>query len=231
MAGLAGVLGGDDERELKGELLIDGTNARHSRGRSTLVLQHPDAQTILERVGDDTAFGCENLNLPKNEIWSRVRSSLDIVGLGYMILDRSTRRLSGGQRQRLASAGVLATHPGLLLLHEPTANLDPQGVKELHDAVRGVLDRTHETLVVVEHHIDVWLDLGGSCHSAWQAGIPFACQRSHRRRQSGRSVSQHGAGIDKRARLGSGAQSKAIFRIQSIVGKCCSANRGSQLRT
>jgi len=50
-------------------------------------------------------------------------------------------------------------HRGLLLLDEPTANLDPEGVKEVHDAVRGVLDRTHETLVVVEHHIDVWLDL------------------------------------------------------------------------
>lgn len=159
MSGLAGVLGGDDEGEQEGELLIDGVDARQARGRCGLVLQDPDSQTILERAGDDTAFGCENLNLPKDEIWNRARAALDIVGLDYMAFDRSTRGLSGGQRQRLALAGVLAMHPGLLLLDEPTANLDPDGVKEVHDAVRHVLEQTHETLVVVEHHIDVWLDL------------------------------------------------------------------------
>lgn len=116
------MLGGDDEGEQEGELLIDGVDVRQARGRCGLVLQDPDSQTILERAGDDTAFGCENLNLPKDEIWNRARAALDIVGLDYMAFDRSTRGLSGGQRQRLALAGVLAMHPGLLLLDEPTAN-------------------------------------------------------------------------------------------------------------
>ena len=159
MAGLAGVLGGDEEGEQEGSLTIDGVDAREARGRVGLVLQDPDSQIILERLGDDAAFGCENLNVPREEIWQRVRESLDLVGLGGLELSRSTRHLSGGQRQRLALAGVLAMKPGLLLLDEPTANLDPEGVIEVHDAVKKVIETTGQTMVVVEHHIDVWLDL------------------------------------------------------------------------
>lgn len=159
MAGMAGLLGGSEEGEQAGELTIDGLEPVKARGRVGLVLQDPDSQVILERVGDDAAFGCENLGVPREEIWTRVRSSLDLVGLSDLDLGRSTRHLSGGQRQRLALAGVLAMQPGLLLLDEPTANLDPQGVREVHDAVAQVLERTGQTMVVVEHHIDVWLDL------------------------------------------------------------------------
>lgn len=155
---LAGVLGGDEEGEAEGELLIDGEAAASARGRAGLVLQDPDSQVILARVGDDVAFGCENLGVPRGEIWQRVDAALDAVGLDVS-LDRSTSALSGGQKQRLALAGVLAMHPGLLLLDEPTANLDPDGVAEVQRAVGRMLERADATLVVVEHRLDVWLPL------------------------------------------------------------------------
>ncbi|MBM7026814.1 ABC transporter ATP-binding protein [Clavibacter zhangzhiyongii] len=155
---LAGVLGGDDEGEAHGSLTIDGHDPAALRGRAGLVLQDPDAQVILSRVGDDVAFGCENLGVPREEIWVRVRHALDAVGLD-VALDRSTTALSGGQKQRLALAGVLAMRPGLLLLDEPTANLDPEGVGEVRRAVEAVVASTGATLVVIEHRVAVWQDL------------------------------------------------------------------------
>ncbi len=158
LAGLAGVLGGDDEGESTGTLEVDDRPPSHSRGRAGLLLQDPDAQVILARVGDDVAFACENLGVPRGEIWQRVRESVESVGLAVP-LDRATDRLSGGQKQRLALAGLLAMRPGLLLLDEPTANLDPEGVAEVRDAVERNLDRTGATLLVVEHRVAVWRDL------------------------------------------------------------------------
>ena len=149
---LAGVLA-DDEGDREGTMLIDGQ--RPAPGRAGLVLQDPDSQLILARVGDDVAFGCENLGVPRDETWRRVRESLEFVGLSVP-LDRSTTALSGGQKQRLALAGVLAMRPGLILLDEPTANLDPGGVTDVRDAVARVANDTGATLVVIEHRVAVW---------------------------------------------------------------------------
>jgi energy-coupling factor transporter ATP-binding protein EcfA2 len=155
---LAGVLGSNGEGEQEGELLLDGRQPAAARGRAGLVLQDPETQVVLARVGDEVAFAAENLSVPREEIWQRVERALDDVGLD-LPLDHPTTALSGGQKQRLALASVLAMEPGLLLLDEPTANLDPDGVLEVRDAVVRVLERTGATLVVVEHRVAVWADV------------------------------------------------------------------------
>ncbi|MGN7800962.1 ABC transporter ATP-binding protein [Leifsonia sp. 22587] len=158
LAGLAGVLGGEDDGESEGALTVAGRPPAETRGTAGLLLQDPDSQVILARVGDDVAFAGENLGAPRDELWARVRESLVRVGLD-LPLDTPTAHLSGGQKQRLALAGLLAMRPGLLLLDEPTANLDPEGVLEVRDAVRAALDAGGATLVVVEHRVAVWRDL------------------------------------------------------------------------
>lgn len=154
--GLGGVLGGADDGDERGRLLVDGARPARRRDRIGMVLQDPDSQVILSRVGDDVAFGMENLRVPRADIWGRVSRALDLVGLRTP-LGHDTSALSGGQKQRLALAGVIAMNPGLILLDEPTANLDPVGVREVRDAIAEVAARTGATLIVIEHRTEVWL--------------------------------------------------------------------------
>lgn len=143
----------------EGAVFVDDVPVNKARGRVGLVLQDPEAQAIFQRLGDNVAFGPENMNVPRKEIWNIVDESLKEVGLDGLQLHRSTAHLSGGQMQRLALAGALAMKPSVLLLDEPTANLDPDGVEQIVSAVGKVLDDTHATMVLVEHHAQPWIDL------------------------------------------------------------------------
>ncbi|HWD61284.1 MAG TPA: ABC transporter ATP-binding protein, partial [Humibacter sp.] len=158
MQAIAGVLGGDEEGDAVGTLTIDGLRPADAREHVALVLQDPDSQVVMARLGDDVAFGCENAGVPADEIWPRVEGALRDVGLD-LPLSSSTSALSGGQKQRLALAGAIAMRPKLLLLDEPTANLDPAGVEEVRDAVERLCRDSEATVLIVEHRVAVWSSL------------------------------------------------------------------------
>ena len=157
LAAVAGILEAEGT-EFAGQLTVDDADPRTARDRLGLLMQDPDSQLVMTRAGDDVAFGLENAGLPREEIWPRVREALAAVGFAYA-LDRPTQALSGGEKQRLVLAGALARRPGLLLLDEPTAQLDPTGAVLVREAVtRAVADRG-TTLVVVDHDAEQWLPL------------------------------------------------------------------------
>ncbi|MEP6853603.1 MAG: ATP-binding cassette domain-containing protein [bacterium] len=158
LAGLAGLLHGQDSGEAAGRLTIDGVAPSEARDRTGLLLQDPEAQLVMARAGDDVAFGPENHGVARPEIWRRVEEALAVVGFPYP-RDRATAALSGGEKQRLALAGVLASRPGLLLLDEPTANLDPAAAAQVRAAVGDALAASGATLVLVEHRVAEWLPL------------------------------------------------------------------------
>ena len=144
--------------ETEGSLVVDGLEPRDARDRTGLLFQDPEAQIVMARAGDEVAFGLENRCVPGDAIWPRVDAALAAVDFPYG-RDRPTHALSGGEQQRLALAGTLALAPGLLMLDEPTANLDPEAASDVRVVVGQALDRLGATLLVVEHRVGEWLPL------------------------------------------------------------------------
>lgn len=154
---LAGLLG-PDEGEQRGDVTVAGRRPGEVRSRTAVVFQDPDAQLVMTRAGDDVAFGLENAGVPPDLIWPAVDRALVAVGFPYD-RERATAALSGGQKQRLVLAGALAGRPGLLLLDEPTAQLDPPGAELVRIAVARAVGARDTTLVVVDHDAEAWLPL------------------------------------------------------------------------
>lgn len=153
---IAGVLP-EESGQASGTLLIGDSPPDPRRGECGLVLQDPDSQVIFSRLGDDVAFGMENLGLPAALIESRIAPSLTAMGLDFP-LDHPTAALSGGQKQRLALAGILAMSPQVIVLDEPTANIDPESAPEVRDAVLALQADTSATMIIVEHQVGLWID-------------------------------------------------------------------------
>jgi cobalt/nickel transport system ATP-binding protein len=143
MLHLNGLLRGEGQLDVTG--IVDSRELRAAVG---LVFQDPDDQLFMPTVAEDVAFGPLNLGLAHDEVHSRVGAALAAVRMEH-VLDRAPHQLSLGQRRRVAIATVLAMQPRLLVLDEPSANLDPRARRELLE----VLDAIDRTMLVVTHDL------------------------------------------------------------------------------
>ena len=130
------------------------TDIRRTAG---MVFQNPDNQIIGVVVEEDVAFGPENLGVPTKEIIKRVEESLKAVGM-YEFKDYSPNKLSGGQKQRVAIAGTLAMRPKCIVLDEPTAMLDPNGRKEVIEALHKLNKEDNITIILITHFMVETID-------------------------------------------------------------------------
>ena len=129
-------------------------NIRQSAG---MVFQNPDNQIIGTVVEEEVGFGPENLGVPTDEIWKRVENSLRAVGMLERRKD-SPNKLSGGQKQRVAIAGVIAMEAKCIVLDEPTAMLDPNGRKEVIEAVEQLRKEKNVTVILITHYMEEVID-------------------------------------------------------------------------
>ncbi len=146
-------------RASEGTLWIDGKDAMDEeylwdiRRSAGMVFQNPDNQLIASVVEEDVAFGPENIGVPTDEIWKRVEKSLSSVGM-LKYRAHSPNKLSGGQKQRVAIAGVMAMEPKCIVLDEPTAMLDPNGRREVLEAVETLNREKGVTVIFITHYME-----------------------------------------------------------------------------
>ena len=143
-----------------GEVLIGGekmagSNVKAMRRRVGLVFQYPEYQLFEATVAKDVAFGIRNDNLTEEETAARVDEALGLVGLDPAeVREKSIYDLSGGQKRRVAIAGILVMHPGILVLDEPAAGLDPAGRDEILGICRRLNRENGNTVILVSHSMD-----------------------------------------------------------------------------
>lgn len=163
------------EGELEGSVWFEGKDItdelpRYRCKKIGLVMQCPENQFCTFTVEEELAFGMENLCLPKEEMRGRIRETLEYVGMsGYEKYDLN--HLSGGQKQKIAIASILVMEPEVLLLDEPTANLDPGSRKEIMGLITRLSRELRKTIVIVEHNLEEMKDEVDYLYTFDQNGI------------------------------------------------------------
>ena len=149
------------DAEIRGSVTIAGRDTREVgvdwlTTKVGMLFQDPESQIATLTVVDEVAFGLENLRVPPEEMRPRIEAALRQVGLDGLE-ERDTGALSGGQKQRLALASTLAMGVEVLVLDEPTANLDPEGTADFFDLLRQ-LKASGATVLIIEHKLDELID-------------------------------------------------------------------------
>lgn len=129
------------------------TSLKQLRKKAGLVFQFPEYQLFEETIKKDIMFGPLNFGISENEAEEIAKKSLEMVGLDSSYLDKSPFDLSGGQKRRVAIAGILAMNPDILVLDEPTAGLDPVGIKEMMDLFKEI-NEMGKTVILVTHDMN-----------------------------------------------------------------------------
>ncbi|MCX2727174.1 ATP-binding cassette domain-containing protein [Thermomicrobium sp. 4228-Ro] len=141
-----------------GQVVVAGRDTRQYRPSALADLvgyigQEPETQVLLDRVRDEVAFALENLGFPPGTIAARVEEAFDLLGIAHL-RDRPIETLSGGERQRVVLAAALALRPRVLVLDEPTSQLDPWTADSLVEVLRRLVDELGITVLVSEHRLD-----------------------------------------------------------------------------
>ena len=137
---------------VENELLTED-NVWNIRQKIGMVFQNPDNQFVGATVEDDVAFGLENKGIPLEEMQSRVKEALQLVGMSDFA-DREPSRLSGGQKQRVAIARALVNNPSIILADEPTGALDSKTSEQIMQLLTE-LNREGKTIVMVTHEPEI----------------------------------------------------------------------------
>ena len=144
-----------------GKVFVDGKDINESKysrrdvkWQVGIVFQYPEYQLFEETVYRDIAFGPKNMKLSEEEIDARVREAAKFAQVDEELFERSPLELSGGQKRRIAIAGVIALRPGVLILDEPTAGLDPAGCRQILDNICEYHRRSGSTVIIVSHNMD-----------------------------------------------------------------------------
>lgn len=137
-----------------GDDLLTPKTLKRARRSVGMVFQDPDDQLFMPTVFDDVAFGPLNLGLPEPEVEKRVMAALDTVGAAHL-KNRPPHKLSGGEKRAVAIATTLATSPEILVMDEPTSNLDPLSRKRLIE----LLQSFEHTKIIATHDLDMALDV------------------------------------------------------------------------